>query len=172
MIMHSSAFKQNKIPQLYTVPCRATIWEKNACCNKEQRKKNVQGKTYSSNINAVSSRVSWTACKLMICCESLHSISTAISWLISLLRHWSRRRRRKNLAAYLIPVFLCTTRLTVPNLPLEYRKERIWSFHFRIKWRLWLIQIEITERDRIFDDFGSFVVCCCLWKISSVNVLI
>lgn len=79
--------------------------------------------TYSSRINANSNRVSCTANKLIICFESLHSISTAISWLISLLRHWSRRRRRKNLAAYLTPVFLWTTRLTVPNLPLQRYKQ-------------------------------------------------
>lgn len=118
--------------------------------------------TYSSNINAVSSRVSWTACKLMICCELQHSISTAISWLISLLRHWSRRRRRKNLAAYLTPVFLCITRLTVPNFPLKRNNEK------KDHWLIFFLLFELIQRQimSVMERSKSIFFTCRLFSVT------
>lgn len=71
-----------------------------------------------SNINAVSTFVSCTECNLTMCSESAHSRRIAISCRISLSVHCARRLRLRNFAAKLTPVFLCSARRTVANLPL------------------------------------------------------
>lgn len=79
--------------------------------------------TYNSSSSAVSVAVSCTLCNLTMCLESLHSSSTATSCPMSLSELWARRLRRKNFAAKLTPVFLCTARRTAANLPLQRKRQ-------------------------------------------------
>jgi hypothetical protein len=79
--------------------------------------------TYSSSSNIISVLVSNTLYRLTMRLLYVHASSTATSCRISGRRSAFRRRFRRNLAAYCLPVCLSRHLLTVAYLPLRYEKK-------------------------------------------------